>query len=117
MLGVKSYPGAEFLESFSAGFGQRLYLFGTNATFAEVVAFYKGELRTNGKELFKAPPMQQFDLDKFVEEKMAFPPSVVVKDYMWTGLSGGLKDGYLFVDGTTEKRFKTIVQIVPGPTK
>jgi hypothetical protein len=116
-LGVKSYPGAEFLESFNAGGGQRLYLFGMNATYAEVVAFYKGELRTNGKELFKTPAMQQFDLDKFVEEKMAYPPSVVVKDYTWAGLSGGLKDGYLFIDGTAEKRFKTIVQIVPAPIK
>jgi hypothetical protein len=114
-LGVKFFPGALFLESFDAGRGQRLYLFGTNATFAEVVAFYKTELRTGGSELFREPPMQQFDLTKFQKDLMAYPPSVVVKDYAWTGVTGELKAGYAFVDGTTEKRFQTVIQIVPAP--
>jgi hypothetical protein len=115
-LGVKFFPGAEYLGSFDAGRGQRLYLFGTNAAFAEVVAFYKQQLR-GSSELFKEPAMQQFDIPgaKFQKESMAFPPSVTVKDYTWTGVTGGLTEGYLFVDGATEKRFKTVVQIVPAP--
>jgi len=109
-----AYPGAEFLTSFDAGRGQRYYLFGTNAPFAEILLYYRNVLKSGGgRELFKAPPIQQFDLGRFDEETMAFPPSVVVKDYTWNNSSG-----YLFVTGTTEKRFRTIIQIVPpGPVK
>ena len=115
-LGVKLFPGLEYLESFDAGRGQRLFLFGTNATFAEVVAFYKAQLH-GGTELFKEPAMLQFDLPgaKFQKELMAYPPSVVVKDYTWLGVTGDLKPGYVAVNGTTEKRFYTVVQIVLAP--
>jgi hypothetical protein len=83
-------------------------LFGSNTTYADNVAFYKKALKDGGRELFKAPAMQQFDIGRFRQETMAFPPSVVVKDYTWNN-----SEGYLFVDGTREKRFKTIIQIVP----
>jgi hypothetical protein len=44
---------------------------------------------------------------------MAYPPSIVVKDYFSEN-----SPGYLFVDGTSEKRYRTIIQIVPpGPGK
>jgi hypothetical protein len=109
-LGVTIYPTAEFLGSFDAGRGQRLYLFGTNALFVDIVGYYKTIMRTGGREIFKAPATQEFDFPgvKFQEETMAFVPSVVVKDYTWGG-----SDGYLFIDGTKQKRFKTIIQIVP----
>jgi hypothetical protein len=103
-----AYPGAEFLDSFDAGRGQRFYLFGTNAPFADIVLFYKNQQKTGGRELFKTPAMQQFDLGKFDEDTMAFPPSVVVKDYTWENSAG-----YLYVKGTTEKRYRTVIQIVP----
>jgi hypothetical protein len=109
-LGVSIYPSSEYLDSFDAGRNQRAYLFGTNDTYADVIAFYK-RLRGGGRELFKSPAMQQFDLDvKYKEETMAFPPAVIVKDY---GSANG--DGYLFVDGVREKRFKTIVEVVTPP--
>ena len=60
--------------------------------------------------------MQQFDLGRFRDDTMAYPPSVVVKDYTW-GLDGQRSDGYLFVNGTTEKRYRTIIQIVPNTAK
>jgi len=103
-----AYPGAEYLDSFDAGRGQRFYLFGTNAPFSDILLFYKNQVKNGGRELFKTPAMQQFDLGKFDEDTMAFPPSVVVKDYTWENSAG-----YLFVSGTTEKRFRTIIQIVP----
>lgn len=104
-----AYPGAEFVGSFNAGRGQRFYLYGTNAPFSDVVLHYKNALKLGGgRELMRIPPMQQFDLGRFDEEAMAFPPSVVVKDYIWNN-----SPGYLHVVGTTEKRFKTIIQIVP----
>ena len=56
--------------------------------------------------------MHQFDLGRFQEQTMAYPPSVVVKDYLWNGSAG-----YLHVDGTTSRRFPTIIQIVPATGK
>jgi hypothetical protein len=102
------YPGAEFLTSFDAGRGQRYYLFGTNTAFAEILVYYKNVFKNGGRELLKTPPMQQFDLGRFDEDTMAFPPSVVVKDYTWNS-----SPGYLWISGTTEKRFRTIIQVVP----
>jgi hypothetical protein len=112
--GVPVYPAAEFLEAVDAGRGQKYYLFGTNASYVETVTFYKTQLKASGRELSKmpAPPMQQFDLGRFQEESMAYPPSVVVKDYTWNG-----SEGYLFVVGVQEKRYKTIIQIVPATAK
>lgn len=107
-LGVPLYPTAQFLESFNAGRGQRYHLFGANAAYTEVVGYYRNVLKNGGRTIFEAPAMQQWELAKFQEQTMAYPPSVVVKDYTWGGA-----EGYLFVDGTTEKRFKTIIQIVP----
>jgi hypothetical protein len=110
MLGAPIYPTAEFLESFDAGRGQRYYIFGTNAVYSEIVGYYKNVMKNGGRQIFEAPAMQQWELAKFRDESMAFPPSVVVKDYTWNGSTG-----YLFVDGTKEKRYKTIIQIVPAP--
>ena len=114
MLGIAGLinPSAEFLEMVDVGRGQRCYLFGTNATFTEMVAYYKQVLKDGGRELFKAPAMQQFDLGKFQEQTMAYQPSVVVKDYAF-----GNAEGYLHIEGTKEKRFKTVIQIVPMTAK
>ena len=106
--GAPVYPTAEFLESFDAGRGQRYYLYGSNSSYETIVTYYRSVLRTGGRELFKTPATQQFELGRFDENRMAFPPSVVVKDYSWNN-----SPGYLFVDGTNEKRFLTIIQIVP----
>ncbi len=112
IVGVQGgiYPALTFLSSFDLGSGQRCYLFGTNTTFNQIVAYYKQILKDGGRTLFKTPAMQQFDLGKFQENAMAYPPSIVVKDY-----SDG--EGYLHVDGTKDSRFKTVIQIVPSPTR
>jgi hypothetical protein len=108
-LGAPIYPTSEFLESFDAGRGQRYYLFGTNAAYSEIVGYYRNIMRNGGRTVFEAPAMQQWELGKFQEQTMAYPPSIVVKDYTWNGSAG-----YLFVDGAQEKRFKTVIQIVPA---
>jgi hypothetical protein len=108
--GAPVYPTAEFLESYDAGRGQRYYLYGTNTSYETIVSYYKATLRTNGREIFRAPATLQFDLGRFDEATMAFPPSVVVKDYSWNNSLG-----YLFASGTTAKRYLTIIQIVPPP--
>lgn len=107
LTGVPIYPGAEMLSSFESG-TQRVFLFGSTMPYSDVVSYYKTQLRSGGNEVFKTPAMQQFDLGSFRSETMDYRPSVVVKDYGATETAG-----YLFVTGTAEKRYRTVIQIVP----
>ena len=111
-LGAPIYPAAVFLETIDAGRGQQYHLYGTDAPFADIVNYYKTTLNNGGRVIFQAPAMHQFDLGRFQEQTMAYPPSVVVKDYLWNGSTG-----YLHVAGTTSRRFPTIIQIVPATGK
>jgi len=108
---IPMYPSADYLDTFDAGQGQRYYLYGANLPYADMVTYYRNALKTSGREIYKVPGMYQFDLGKFQEDSMAYPPSVVIKDY-WSENSAG----YLYVTGTAEKRYRTIIQVVPpGP--
>jgi hypothetical protein len=107
--GAPVYPAADFLETFDAGRGQKFFIYGTNAPYLDIIAFYRKQLGSGGQEIFRTPAMQRFDLGRFDDQSMAYPPSVVVKDYSANGSAG-----YLFVAGTIEKRYKTIIQIVPA---
>lgn len=110
-LGIQIYPAAVFLSSYDAGLGQRYYLFGTNASFAEIVAYYKTFLRDKGDLVFDEPPTHIFEVGRFREDTMAYPPGITVKDYTWNG-----SPGYLHVKaGAPAQRFKTIIQVVPVP--
>jgi hypothetical protein len=111
-LGVPIYPGAEFLTSYDATRGQRYYLFGTNTGFVEIVNYYKTVLKQKGELVYEEPGVHQFDIGRFREETMAFPPSVTVKDYTWGGSAGFLNPKR----GQQPARFKTIIQVVPAPT-
>jgi hypothetical protein len=111
MLGAPIYPGAEFLASYDAGRGQRYYLFGTNTSFTEIVNYYKNVLRQKGDLVYEEPPVHEFDIGRYREETMAFPPSVTVKDYTWGGAAGYMNPKR----GQQPARFKTIIQIVPAP--
>ena len=110
-LGVPIYPAAQFIASYDAGRGQRYYLFGTNADFAQTVKFYRNVLKQNGELVYEEPPIHMFDVGRFREETMAFPPGVTVKDYTWAGSAGYLNPKR----GAEPARFKTVVQIVPVP--
>jgi hypothetical protein len=110
-LGVPLYPGAQFIASYDAGMGQRYYLFGTIADFTQIVGYYKTLLKQKGDLVFEEPPVHMFDIAKFREESMAFPPSVTVKDYAWAGAAGYLNPKR----GAKPERFKTIIQVVPAP--
>lgn len=108
-LGLQIYPSATFLASYDAGLGQRYYLFGTNASFAEIVAYYKTFLKEKGELVFDEPPTHIFEVGRFREETMAYPPGITVKDYTWNS-----SPGYLHVKpGGASQRFKTVIQIVP----
>ena len=54
-LGVTLYPNSTYLASFDAGRGQEFHLFGTNATFTNMVRYYRVILRDRGDEVFEAP--------------------------------------------------------------
>ena len=110
-LGVPLYPGSQFVASYDAGRGQRYYLFGTAADFAQIVAYYKATLKQRGELVFEEPPVHMFDLGRFREETMAFPPSITVKDYTWGGSQGYMNPKR----GAQPARFKTIVQVVLAP--
>jgi hypothetical protein len=110
-LGVAVYPNATFIGSYNAGQGQRYYLYGATASFAELVTYYRGVLRQRGELVFDEPATHMFDIGRFREETMAFPPSVTIKDYMWGG-----KGGYLNLKGGQPARFPTVIQIVPPPS-
>jgi hypothetical protein len=110
-LGAPIYPGAQFLASYDAGRGQRFYLFGVSAGFAEMVNFYRNALKQKGDELFITPPTHQFETVRFREQTMAFPPSVTIKDYTWGGSAGYPNPRR----GTQPERFATIIQIVNAP--
>ena len=109
-LGFPVYPAAQFITSYDAGRGQRYYLYGTNSEFEAMVRYYRNVLRERGNRVFDEPPTHIFEVGRFREREMAFPPSVTVKDYAWNGA-----EGYLNPAGGEPARFRTIIQIVPSP--
>jgi len=110
-LGLPVYPTATFITSYDAGRGQRYYLFGTNATYVEIVAYYRSILRQRGNQVYEEPPVHMFEVGRFRNQTMAFPPGITVKDYTWGGL-----EGYLVpASGSAGVRYKTIIQVVPPP--
>jgi hypothetical protein len=110
-LGLPIFPTAEFIASYDAGRGQRYYLFGTNTPFAQIVEYYKTVLKQRGELVYDEPPVHMFEVGRFREETMAFPPGVTVKDYGWAGQLGYINPKR----GVEPARFKTIIQIVPAP--
>lgn len=108
--GIPLYPNAVYLTSYDAGRGQRFHLYGVLLPYADAVNFYRTALKQKGDELFQSPPTHQFEVARFREQDMAFPPSVTVKDYTWGGSAG-----YVNPKGGTPERFPTVIQIVPLP--
>ena len=111
MMGMQLPPGAQFIASYDAGRGQRYYIFGTTASFTEMVTYYRTYLKERGNFVFEEPPTHMFEVGRFREETMAFPPGVTIKDYTW----GGSK-GYPNPKRPAKpERFPTIIMIVPTP--
>ena len=108
-LGLPIYPGAQFISSYDAGRGQRFYIFGSAASFVDLVTFYRTTLKQKGDLIFDAPATHQFEVGKFREETMAFPPGVTIKDFQ-SQVSQGYPNPKT---GGQPARFPTIIQIVP----
>ena len=111
MLGAPIYPSAVFLTSYDAGRGQRFYIYGVNAPYAEMVNYYRTVLKNKGDELFEEPPTHFFETGRYRDEAMAFAPSVTIKDYTYGGSAGYPNPK----KGEAPERFPTIIQIVPAP--
>ncbi len=110
-LGFPIYPTAQFLASYDAGRSQRYYIFGATTPYAELVAYYRTVLKERGDEVFREPPTHMFEVGRFRDETMAFPPGVTIKDWTWGG-SAGYPNPQL---GGQPARFPTIIMIVPAP--
>lgn len=112
-LGVPLYPGVQFIASYDAGRGQRFYLFGSSAAFEVLVSYYRTLLKQRGELVFAVPATHEFDIGRFRDETMAFPPSVTIKDY-----ESAVSQGYPNPKpGGQPPRFPTIIQIVPATEK
>jgi len=110
-LGFPIYPGAQFIASYDAGRAQRYYIFGAAATFNDLVTFYRTQLRDKGDLVFQEPPTHMFEIGKFNNDTMAFPPGVTIKD--WT--SGGSQGYPNPKPGAQPARFPSLIMIVPAP--
>jgi hypothetical protein len=108
-LGVPIYPGSQFLASYDAGRNQRYYIYGSVASFVDLVSFYRTVLKQKGELVFDVPATHQFDVGKFNEDAMAFPPGVTIKDFQ-SDVSQGYPNPK---PGGQPARFPTIIQIVP----
>jgi hypothetical protein len=110
-LGFPIYPGAQFIASYDAGRAQRYYLFGSAAGFNDLVTYYRTVLKEKGNLVFQDPPTYMFEIGKFSDETMAFPPGVTVKDFT-VGVSPGYPNPKA---GAQPARFASIIMIVPAP--
>jgi hypothetical protein len=108
-LGVPIYPNAQFISSYDAGRGQRYYIFGSAAGFEDLVTYYRNTLKQRGELVFDVPATYEFDVGRYREETMAFPPGVTIKDFQ-TSVSGGYPNPK---PGGQPPRFRSIIQIVP----
>ncbi|MFB3853353.1 MAG: hypothetical protein ACE148_05950 [Vicinamibacterales bacterium] len=110
-LGLPIHPTAQYIASYDAGQGQRYHLFGTASPFGEIVAYYRSVLRQKGEIVFELPPTHMFEVGRFREDRMAFPPGVTVKDYTWGGSKGYPNPKR----GTEPQYFATVIQMVAVP--
>ena len=111
MLGFPVYPAAQFIASYDAGRAQRYYIFGSTASFADLVNYYRTQLKEKGNLVFQDPPTHMFEIGKFNDDTMAFPPGVTIKDF-----TAGGSPGYANPKaGAQPARFPSIIMIVPPP--
>ena len=106
------FPNAQFIASYDAGRGQRYYVYGTTAPFADLVTFYRTQLKERGDQVFLEPPTYMFSIGRFREETMAFPPGVTIKDWTWGGSKGYPNPK---TAAGQPARFPSIIMIVPPP--
>ena len=70
-------------------------------------------LKQRGEVIFESPATHEFDVGRFREETMAFPPGVTIKDFQ-----SAVSEGYPNPKpGAQPARLRSIIQIVPVTTR
>ena len=87
-LGVPLYPTGQFIAPSMRDEGSAITSSERRAPFAELVTYYRTVLKERGDEVFEQPPTHIFEVGRFREETMAFPPSVTIKDWTSGGSAG-----------------------------
>ena len=105
------YPGAQFIASYDAGRGPALLPLRIDRVVRRSRHLLPDSLKQRGELVFDAPATHQFDVGRFREETMAFPPGVTIKDFQ-SEVSQGYPNPK---PGGKPARFPTIIQIVPAP--
>lgn len=113
-LGMPIYPAAQYIASYDAGRGQRYFVFGTTAAFENIVAYYRTQLDERGRRVFDEPPTHVFEVGRFDDDTMAFPPSVTVKNWLWGG-SVGYPNPNPDPELGRPTRYPTVFVMVPPP--
>ena len=73
------------------------------------LTFYRTALKQRGELVYEIPATHAFDVGRYNEDTMAFPPGVTIKDY-----ESEVSQGYPNPKpGGTPARFPTVIQIVP----
>ena len=109
-LGFPIYPTAQFIASYDAGRAQRYYIFGTTAPYESLISYYRTLLDERGDQIFDEPPTYMFEVGRFSNDTMVFPPGVTLKDWTWNS------EGYPNpTPGAEPARFPSIIMIVPPP--
>ena len=111
-VGAPILAGARYLTAYDAGMGQSYCLYGSTQAFADVVSYYRTVLKDRGELVFDAPATHMFEVGRFRESDVAFPPGVTVKDYTFGGSPGYTNP----TPGGAPAFFPTVIQIVPPPT-
>ncbi|MFO7693945.1 MAG: hypothetical protein R6V57_12725 [Vicinamibacterales bacterium] len=111
--GAPVLAGARYLAAYDAGMGQTYCLYGSTQAFTDVVNYYRTVLKDRGDLVFDAPATHMFEVGRFKESDVAFPPGVTVKDYTFGGAPGYMNP----TPGGAPAFFPTIIQVVPPPIK
>ena len=81
------------------------------STFADLVTYYRTVLKDKGDLVFQDPPTHMFEVGKFNNDTMSFPPGVTIKDFT----SGGSQGYANPKPGAQPARFASVIMIVPVP--
>src|SRR5258705_1776662 len=87
-LGFPVYPAAQFIASYDAGRAQRYYIFGTMASFVDLVTYYLAQLKDKGDLAFPDPPTHVFYMGGFKQATKILAPGRTIKDWTWGGAKG-----------------------------
>ena len=80
-LGVPIYPARSSSRRTTRAAASATTCSASAAPFTDLVAYYRTVLKQKGELIFDAPATHEFDVGRFREETMAFPPGVTIKDF------------------------------------